>query len=112
MAEVFITPNDIAHELHCTVRTARGIVTRHIPHLRVGRAIRVKVGDYDHWKNRNRHRPQTPSAPLPAKDQQATPPKHAMPKFRGLSPSEQAMRERSKELAKQIREQAKRRNEQ
>lgn len=104
MAEVFLTPNDIAIELQCTVRTARGIVRKQIPHLRVGRFIRVKVGDYDRWKNRNRYAPQMPCPSPLFSDLEVTP--HKNP-----APSEKTRRERSKELAKQIREQAKRRDE-
>lgn len=111
MAEVFLTPNDIAIELQCTVRTARGIVRKQIPHLRVGRFIRVKVGDYDRWKNRNRYAPQVPCPSPLFSDLEVTPHKPAATHLRALSPSEKTRRERSKELAKQIREQAKRRDE-
>lgn len=50
MAEIFVTPNQIAIELKCSLRVARRYIVGEMPHLRVGKLLRVSFPDYNRWK--------------------------------------------------------------
>lgn len=50
MAEIFVTPNQIAIELKCSLRFARRYIVSEMTHLRAGRFLRVSFPDYERWK--------------------------------------------------------------
>lgn len=50
MAEIFVTPNQIAIELKCSLRVARRYIVSEMTHLRAGRFLRVSFREYERWK--------------------------------------------------------------